>query len=645
MRFAILLLCLPTMMLFANTQVDEHMLVVASPSDAFEQLEIKTNGESDRLPANDGADFLKQIPGFNVSRKGGSGGDLNFRGQSGSRIGIVANGQQLSGTCGGRMDPPTSYIKPSAFDEVIVIKGPQSVKYGPVGSAGTILYESQFKPFDKPQAHANTNILTASFERVDSQLATHFGNKKVQLKTQGVTSKGGDYRDGSDESFDSAFENSAATAFLGFFPSDQHQVLFDASAQTGHANFSDRKTRARKIAHDSLSLRYIYEPRQSWMEKLDIQFYENASFHIMDTFDLVHVQPQVMGMAPERHFKGGHLWMSFGDDSFWSLISGDDGFNTRQKFRSAKSLDALMAKAAKPVYDMMNLGWFVESQWKLDNNLWVAGVRLDHNATDLLGAWKANASQADSDDNGLSAFIRWVSKGWLADTYAGLGFATRFPDYWEVLKHQKSLGLAPEKTAQVDLGLALHTWIDVNLSMFYGQIFDFVLIDTLNKPMSRNIDATLWGGEFGFSADLSSFLQVVGSLAYTKGENTSDKVPLPQVSPLESRVGLEYQGKQLKVGCQCRSVAAQKRIAKGQGTIAGVDLAPSKSFNTIAVNLAYSLPYGFLLNGGVDNVFNTTYSEHINRSGAGNVLIPPDERTLQVNEPGRTVWATLALAF
>nr|WP_241214499.1 TonB-dependent receptor plug domain-containing protein [Vibrio alfacsensis] len=62
---------------------------------------------------------------------------------AGSRVSIIDDGQQIAGTCGGRMDPPTNYISPETYDQVTVIKGPQTVRYGPVGSAGTVLFERE----------------------------------------------------------------------------------------------------------------------------------------------------------------------------------------------------------------------------------------------------------------------------------------------------------------------------------------------------------------------------------------------------------------------------------------------------------------------------------------------------------------------
>ncbi len=87
------------------------------------------------VPAHDGADVLKAIPGFSVIRKGGTDGDPVLRGLAGSRLGIQIDGASIFGGCGSRMDPPTAYIFPTAYDRITVIKGPQTVLHGPGNAA------------------------------------------------------------------------------------------------------------------------------------------------------------------------------------------------------------------------------------------------------------------------------------------------------------------------------------------------------------------------------------------------------------------------------------------------------------------------------------------------------------------------------
>ncbi|MBB1225771.1 TonB-dependent receptor plug domain-containing protein, partial [Klebsiella pneumoniae] len=83
------------------------------------------------LPASDGTDYLKTIPGFSAIRNGGTNGDPVLRGMFGSRLNILTNGTSMPGACPARMDAPSSYISPENFDKLTVIKGPQTVLWGP----------------------------------------------------------------------------------------------------------------------------------------------------------------------------------------------------------------------------------------------------------------------------------------------------------------------------------------------------------------------------------------------------------------------------------------------------------------------------------------------------------------------------------
>lgn len=105
------------------TQDLPAIVVVASP-DAT-PLSFTANPKIPRqpLPASDGADYLKTIPGFSAIRSGGTNGDLVFRGMFGSRLSILSNGTTMLGACGGRMDAPSSYISPESYDKVKVVRG------------------------------------------------------------------------------------------------------------------------------------------------------------------------------------------------------------------------------------------------------------------------------------------------------------------------------------------------------------------------------------------------------------------------------------------------------------------------------------------------------------------------------------------
>src|SRR5690554_5887322 len=90
-------------------------------------------------------------PGFSVIRKGGTDGDPVFRGMAASRLSILLDGEAILGGCGSRMDPPTAYVFPEAYESVTILKGPQSVKHGSGSSAGVVMFERATPEFhDKP---------------------------------------------------------------------------------------------------------------------------------------------------------------------------------------------------------------------------------------------------------------------------------------------------------------------------------------------------------------------------------------------------------------------------------------------------------------------------------------------------------------
>ncbi|MFM8152528.1 MAG: TonB-dependent receptor plug domain-containing protein, partial [Polynucleobacter victoriensis] len=135
---------------YANHTVLDDVVVTATPMTAPATIELDPKVPRQPLPAHDGADFLKSVPGFSVMRKAGADGEPNFRGMGGSRVNILADDQNIFGGCGQRMDAPTAYIFPEVYDKVTVVKGPQTVLYPGNGSAATIRFEKEPKKYDKP---------------------------------------------------------------------------------------------------------------------------------------------------------------------------------------------------------------------------------------------------------------------------------------------------------------------------------------------------------------------------------------------------------------------------------------------------------------------------------------------------------------
>ena len=122
------------------------------------------------VPASDGADYLKTIPGFSALRNGGTNGDPVLRGMFGSRLALLTNDGSMPGACPARMDNPLSYVSPETYDRLIVIKGPQSVLWGPGASAGTVRFERDTPRFDAPGLRVDGSLLGGSHVELVGEL-------------------------------------------------------------------------------------------------------------------------------------------------------------------------------------------------------------------------------------------------------------------------------------------------------------------------------------------------------------------------------------------------------------------------------------------------------------------------------------------
>lgn len=612
-------------------------------------LSVVTDPKKPRLPlpAYDGAGFLKTIPGFSISRKGGAGGDPSLRGLGGSRINIVNDGQHVYGTCGGRMDPPTAYIYPESYDSIEVIKGPQTVRHGPVGSAGTVLFEKDKQSFADQDTTGRASVTAGSFERLDYIVELAAGDESHYLELDANQSTSDHYEDGDGNPIQSSYDRRNMDLALGWTPTDDTVLELSYGKSDGEAEYADRANKARVIENENFTLMGEHEFNGDYLQSVEFQAYHNENDHVMDQFD----QGVNSGTNVRRRTQGGHVWAQWSIGKL-SMVTGADMQDSTHKGRSINpavdnGLDDLLNKPFKDNMSYTQFGVFGEFEYDFEPVLLVTGIRYDHWDTEL-----HVAQQGDRQDDLVSGFARIEHEFGGNQYYLGVGHAQRIPDYWEIMKanaddkSQKAFDLEPEKTTQLDVGWIYEIdAITLSSALYYGEIKDYILIDNRGGfSKSRNIDATIWGGELGAEWRITDSLQTQLSLVYAHGENDTDGEPLGQVSPLEGRLTVDYSVGNWTFGVLWRLVDDQDRVAVGQGNISGQDLGESAGFGTLALNGGWKHGEHLRLSFGVENLFDRTYAEHISRSGAGND-IPGSVPTFKVNEPGRNAWLKLEYLF
>lgn len=630
-----------------TTTLDEVVVTAIHDQSA---VQVVTDPKIPRqpIPASDAADYLQTIPGFSAVRSGGTNGDPVFRGQFGSRLPLLTNGMQMLGACPGRMDTPSSYIAPETFDVLTLIKGPQTVLWGPGASAGVVRFERERPDFAAGPVNFTASLLGASAGRNDQNADLAAGNDHFYARISANHSRGQDYKDGDGTSIPSGWNKWNADAALGWTPDADTLVELSAGAGDGWARSAARGMDGTQFRRDSLGLRLQKQNITPWLSKVEAQIYRNEADHLMDNFQRRPLPPGKMAMASnvKRVVTGGRIAATLQPTPALTADIGLDLQRNTHEGRSGMGMSYLNKPWVRDA-KFANLGLFSELRWQAaPSTLWVGGLRLDR-----AQAWdyRNPASTHKRDESALpSGFVRWeqtLASG--ATTYVGLGHVQRFPDYWELISGKAGnvfATLEPEKTTQLDVGA---NWKGQNwqfwTSAYAGMVRDFILFDYASNPSkARNIDARTAGFELGGSYKLAPAWTAQATVAYTWGSNRSDGTALPQMPPLEARLGLDYAQGPWTAGALWRLVAAQHRYTQDQGNVVGRDMGASSGFGVLSLHASYRVQRQLKITVGVDNLLDKTYAEHLNLAGNAGFGFPAN---IRLNEPGRTLWLRADMQF
>ncbi len=663
-----------------------HALHAAAPAESVAQIEgvvvlgvapsqsntFVTDPKLPRqpVPASDGADYLKTIPGFSLVRSGGTNGDPVLRGMFGSRLNLLTNDGAMSGACPSRMDNAMSYISPETYDRLTVIKGPQSVLWGGGASAGTVRFEREIPYFDRPGVRINASALAGGNNRNDQVLDLSAGTPAGYARVTANRSEADDYRDGNGDTVPSAWYKWNADAALGWTP-DADTVL-ELSAGTGDAwaRYAGRGMDGSQFKRDSVGLRFEKKNIGGVFDAIVANVYHNDVDHVMDNYtlrepDMTSSMPMPMASNVRHITRGGRVAGTWQHDK-WEVTAGFDVRRSRHSQRSAMGRGTYQQKPWTVDAKFGNAGVFAESHWHLTGKHHVmSGLRIDRAEAEDVRVSTGGMMPMPNPTRGVtrnetlpSAFVRYeydMAGRWGA--YAGLGHTQRMPDYWELFSPKMGpagsvnafAGVQPERTTQLDVGMQYRgAKINAWASLYIGRMQDYIAFDYYAGGMgattrARNLDADIHGGEAGIEWRPAEAWKLGGVIAYAWGEARDSGQPLPQMPPLEARFNASYEGERWSAGALLRVVDAQTRVNTGQGNVVGRDLGPSPGFAVFSINAGYRIDDRLSVTAGIDNLFDRAYSEHLNLAGNSAFGYPADP--VRINEPGRTAWLKLNFSY
>lgn len=267
-----------------------------------------------------------------------------------------------------------------------------------------------------------------------------------------------------------------------------------------------------------------------------------------------------------------------------------------------------------------------------------------------------------------------------ATLFLGYGYAERAPTLTELYASGPFIGviqqgtsrligdpnLAKERLNQLDAGVKWdYEYLQAGVSGFYSYINDYITYDQnkgskdgLTQLVFSNTNlATLAGTELFLQADATEQFQPFFTLSYVQGidqtktdrrrsadlassrrtnpqarEYSVDTEPLPQMPPLETRIGFRYhavvqnreKGPKWSAEFSTRIVSGQNQVAASLGE------KTTPGFTLFDVRGYYKLRDNWLVSGGVENIGDLLYREHLDpiastvlRANTGNTSVAP----------------------
>jgi iron complex outermembrane receptor protein len=240
---------------------------------------------------------------------------------------------------------------------------------------------------------------------------------------------------------------------------------------------------------------------------------------------------------------------------------------------------------------------------------------------------------------------------WLGTAQRSPGIAERYINFLPIgLDPYEMIGnpqLKPETNNQFDLIFEFKTKsTNLSLDLFSSFLRNYISseIDPDIKPKMAtspgvrryiNIEkAQIAGVELDWKQTITGFLKHDLSVVFTYGEDKKLNEPLPEIAPAEFKyrlIGSFVNGKILPE-LMFRQALKQDRIASSYGET------ETPAFNVLDAKISWLATKSITASGGILNLFDTAYYEHLSRSVQGLGKRP-------IYSPGRSYFVTMTFNF
>lgn len=656
----LLLVVQPLQVAAQDKPIDE--IVVGGDAKARSAMEHKVE---DQLLV-DTASILKQVPGANVNSNGTITGIAQYRGMYGDRVAVTIDNHGIVSGGPNAMDAPLSYVSPMITDAIIIERGIASVSSAPESIGG----------------HVNSRLARGAFGEDDFGLSGFIGSRYTtngNLSTMAgrLTVSDASHRFSLISEFDNS--NDIGTPSGTIRPSAVDRERYDLSyAYTdgtshvavfaGRLDTTDSGTPAlpmdiRYIETDLYGGHFLHKVSNA--VSIDGRVSANDVSHVMDNFAMRDNPNPMMHRQTYATGSGGSAALSAMFDLDSSVLRVGSHFSAAEHdatITNPNNAQFRIANFADIERDLISLfgEWSVEHETSAleiglslrrvktsSGNVGASGV-MGNGLADLADAF--NAADRDLTFNDIDAVIKYQRRaGNGVDWRFEVAQKSRAPSYQELYlwapmqatggladgrTYVGNLELEPEVSRELNLGFELSgDRLEIAPQVFYKDIDDYIQGTPLSggtanmvsmmmtgQPVLQfsNVAAEIWGFDVAWSYALGERWSIDGIASYTRGRRTDEPDDLYRLAPLNGNLGIRYTGPNWTAGARLFAYADQDEVSAYNGE------QETDSYEIVTLDLVWMASDAMRLEARVDNLFDSTYQDHltgINRANGSDIPV------------------------
>lgn len=649
-------------------------------------LEITPKGE----PAIDTASLLTKVPGANLNSNGVVTGIAQYRGLYGDRVSInIDHAPSLTGGPNA-MDTPLSYTPPMLLKSLEVHRGiaPVSVAQESLGGHMTAKLDRGEFTHGKEAKFSGEffSRFNSTSDGFSNGMKSVLANQNHKLSVLASHDEGDEVRyDGNDEIGGTQYRRSRYDISYGWKNDNTIIEIFAGKLDTRDTGTPALPMDISHIDSDMVGANLS----QSYG---DLVISGHISYnHVDHGMDNFSQRPDPMPSMFRQNNATAH-------NTAWSLqakwplsIGASDGLLTLGTDGNETIHDSTITNPNNAMFEIKNFedverdsyGVFTEwegnfANWQIETGIRYTRVSMDSgdvSVSGMMGMMALNAGVLATGFNGADldkdyhnvdlAFNAQRELNSETTLNLGLGRKNRAPSYqerylWLPLpsaggladgrSYTGNLGIDKETAYEVTLGI---DWVTesvwANPQVFYRYIDDYIqgvpstnmtanMLSTMmsgnSALMFDNIDAKMYGVDLGYGYQLSDHFRLEGTLSYVRGERDDEDDNLYRVAPLNNRLAVIYQEHGMELKAESILYAKQSKVSSFNNE------EKTSGYGIINLSANYQLTHQLTVSGGVENLFDHLYLDHLagyNRNSDSDVSVGD-----RLPGAGRNIYLSLA---